>query len=70
MGRRMKMRKRGDNSLSLLSTPKDLPSLGDLLSQQAGISIGACQPKCSQTATGASSSPPLQSSLMLVSSDL
>jgi hypothetical protein len=50
--------------------PKDLPSLGDLFSQQAGISIGVRQPKRPRTGTGASSSPPLLSSLTLVSSDL
>jgi hypothetical protein len=39
----------GDNSFSPTSTPKDLPSLGDLFSRQAGISVGAPRPKRPQT---------------------
>jgi hypothetical protein len=50
--------------------PKDLPSPGDVFSQQAGISVGARQPKCPQTGTGALSDPSPHSSLALVSSDL
>jgi hypothetical protein len=29
--------------------PKDIPSLGDLFSQQAGISVGVCWPKRPRT---------------------
>jgi hypothetical protein len=50
--------------------PEDLPSLGDFFSYQAGISIGARQPKHPQIGTRASSGPPPQASLALVSSDL
>jgi hypothetical protein len=32
--------------------PEDLPSLGDLFSQQQGISVGACQTKCPRTGAG------------------
>jgi hypothetical protein len=38
--------------------PEDLPSPGDLFSQQAGISVGARQPKCPRTGTGVSFGPP------------
>jgi hypothetical protein len=59
MRRRMKMRKRGEITLSPHSPPpEDLPSLGYLFIQQAGISIGARQLKRPQTGTGASSGPP------------
>jgi hypothetical protein len=48
------------------SPPKNLPSLGDLFSQQAGISVGVRWTKCPWSGTRGSSSPPPQSSLMLV----
>jgi hypothetical protein len=35
--------------------PKDFPSLGDLFSQQAGISIGVCRMKHPRAGTGRSS---------------
>jgi hypothetical protein len=47
---------------------KDLPLPEDLFSQQAGISVGARQPK--HPRTGASSGPLPQSDLRLVSFDL
>jgi hypothetical protein len=47
-----------------------LPSPGDLFSQQAGISVGVCQSKCHRIGAEASSGPPPQFGLMLVSSDL
>jgi hypothetical protein len=53
-----------------VTPPEYLPSLGGLFSQQTGISTGACQPKCPRTGTGASSGPPPQSGLVLVSFDL
>jgi hypothetical protein len=48
------------------SPPEDLPSLGDLLSQQTGISISVRQTRCPRTGTGASSNLPPQSGLALV----
>jgi hypothetical protein len=46
MRRRMKMRKRGEITPSFHSSPpEDLPSLGGLFSQQAGISVGARRAK-------------------------
>jgi hypothetical protein len=59
-----------NNSLSPLSALEDLPSLGDLFSQQAGISVGARQTKRPRMGAGRSSGPPPQSRLMLVYSDL
>jgi hypothetical protein len=50
--------------------PEDLTSPDDLFSQQAGISVGICQPKRHRTGTGASSGPLPQSVLVIVSSDL
>jgi hypothetical protein len=50
--------------------PNDLPSLGDLFGQQAGINAAACQLKRPQIGTEASFDPPPQSDLMLVLSDL
>jgi hypothetical protein len=50
--------------------PEDLPFLSDLFSQQVGISIGPCEAKWPQTGTRASSGPPPQSGLALVSFDL
>jgi hypothetical protein len=52
------------------SPPEDLPSLGDLLSQQTGISISVRQTRCPRTGTGASSNLPPQSGLALVYFDL
>jgi hypothetical protein len=49
---------------------EDIPSLGDLFSQQAGISIAVRQPKCPRMGTRASFSPPPRSGLVLVSSNL
>jgi hypothetical protein len=46
----------GDNPLSPIS-PEDLPLLGDLFSQQAGIPVGVRWTKCSWMGTGGSSSP-------------
>jgi hypothetical protein len=45
---------------------EDLPSLGDLFRQQAGISIGARRSEHPQTGIDASFGPPLQSRLTLV----
>jgi hypothetical protein len=68
--RRMKIMKMVEITPSLHSLPpEDLPSLGDPFSQQTGISVGACWMKHPQTGTWASFSPPLQSSLALVSPD-
>jgi hypothetical protein len=53
-----------------LHPPKDFPSLGDLFSQQAGVSVGAHRAKQPQAGTDASSSAPPQSSLVLIYSDL
>jgi hypothetical protein len=50
--------------------PEDLPSLGDLFSQQAGVSVGARRVKRPKAGTGASSDPPPQSGLALVHYDL
>jgi hypothetical protein len=50
--------------------PEDLPSLGDLFSQQAGISIGTHRLNWSRPEAGPSTVPPPQSSLALASSDL
>jgi hypothetical protein len=50
--------------------PEDLPSPGDLFSQQAGISVSACRTKCPRTDTKESFSPSLYSGLMLVCFDL
>jgi hypothetical protein len=56
---------------SLPSSPlKDLPSLGGLFSQQAGISVGARQEKCPRAGTGASFGPPPSSGLALIHSDM
>jgi hypothetical protein len=49
----------GEITPSLPSSPLEhLPSLGDLFSQQVGISVGARQAKHPRTGTGASSDPP------------
>jgi hypothetical protein len=50
--------------------PEDLRLVRDLFSQQAGISVVMRWPKWPRTGTGVSSSPPPQSDLMLVSSNL
>jgi hypothetical protein len=50
--------------------PEDLPSHEDYFSRQAGISVGADQPKCPQMGTRASPIALPQSDLTLVSSDL
>jgi hypothetical protein len=50
--------------------PKDLPSLGDVFSRQAGIPIGAHRSKWPWTETRLSTSPPPQPYLALVSFDL
>jgi hypothetical protein len=51
-------------------SPKDLPSLGDIFSRQAGISVGTHRPKRPRTETGSLTSLPLQPYLALVSPDL
>jgi hypothetical protein len=50
--------------------PEDIPSLGNVFNQQAGISIGVRWPKRPWTGTGALFGPPPQSGLTLVSSNL
>jgi hypothetical protein len=56
MWRWMKTRKRGEITPSRQSLPpKDFPSLGDLFSQQVGISVGVCRTKHPRAGTGRSS---------------
>jgi hypothetical protein len=50
--------------------PEDLPSLDDLFRQQAEISVSTCWAKCPRAGTRASSSPPPQSGLALVHSNM
>jgi hypothetical protein len=49
---------------------EDLPSLGDIFSRQAGITIGACQLKGPRTKTGMPTGLTLHPCLALVSPDL
>jgi hypothetical protein len=51
-------------------SPEDFPSLGDLFSQQAGISVGVHRMKHPRTGIGASSDMSPQSGLSLVHFDL
>jgi hypothetical protein len=61
----------GEITPSLQSPPlEDLPSLGDLFRQQAGISVGPRRVKRPRTGAGGSSDPLPQSNLVLVYSDL
>jgi hypothetical protein len=61
----------GELTPSLPSSPPEvLPSLGDLFSQQAGLSVGTHQVKQPQAVTDASSGPPPQFGPGLVHSDL
>jgi hypothetical protein len=49
----------GEITPSLTSSPpEDLLSLGDIFSQEAGISVGVRWMKCPRAGTGASSNPP------------
>jgi hypothetical protein len=50
--------------------PEDLPSLGDLSSQQTGISVGARRPKRPRVETGPSAGPSPQYDVALEPSDL
>jgi hypothetical protein len=50
--------------------PEDLPSLGDLYDQQAGISVGVHRTKRPRMGTGASAGLTPQSGFMLVHFDL
>jgi hypothetical protein len=52
------------------SPPVDLPSLGDILSRQAGISTSAHRPTWLQTEAGSVTGPPPQPHLALVSPNL
>jgi hypothetical protein len=49
---------------------KTLPSLGDILSRQQGIVVGACRSKHLRAETGALPGSPVQPHVMLVSSGL
>jgi hypothetical protein len=59
-----------DKKEGALPALEDLPSLGNLFRQQAGISIVVRQPKRPWTETVPSIGPPPQFSLTLVSSDM